>query len=75
MNDWFIPIIRMDRCTGCGLCAQHCPTHAVEMAERRPMIARPQDCSYCGTCEDICPAGAIGLEYEIVIIEDKKENI
>jgi 2-oxoglutarate ferredoxin oxidoreductase subunit delta len=76
MDDWALPTIRLERCTGCGLCVTYCPTHAVEMVEtrasgaqevvRRPVITRPQECAYCGTCEELCPESAIVLTYEIV---------
>ena len=65
MSEWALPIINMDRCNGCGLCADYCPTDAVEMSEAHPSIVRPEDCSYCGLCEEICPVGAIELAYEI----------
>ena len=65
-NNWTLPTINVDRCTGCGLCVTYCPTEAVEWIGSRPAIVRPQDCAYCGTCEDICPEGAIELVYEIV---------
>jgi formate hydrogenlyase subunit 6/NADH:ubiquinone oxidoreductase subunit I len=68
VNDPVLPEIDMLLCTGCGLCVDRCPTHAVEMtAKQRPRIARPEDCAYCGLCEEMCPAGAIALAYEIVL--------
>jgi ferredoxin len=62
----------MSVCTGCGLCVERCPTHAVEMTEPdlRPAIVRPDDCAYCGLCEEMCPVGAIALAYEIVLDTD-----
>lgn len=67
MRDRVLPEIDMSLCTGCGLCVERCPTHAVEMtAGLRPVIVRPDDCAYCGLCEEMCPAGAIALAYEIV---------
>jgi 2-oxoglutarate ferredoxin oxidoreductase subunit delta len=63
-----LPTIDLNICTGCGLCVDQCPTHAVEMSDvRRPEIVRPEDCAYCGLCEEMCPVGAIALEYEIVV--------
>ena len=75
MDDWVLPTIALERCTGCGLCVQYCPTDAVELVgERasgyRPNITRPQRCSYCGICEEMCPVGAIALTYEIVFIDE-----
>lgn len=74
MDDWALPTIRVERCTGCGLCVTHCPTDAVEMVGGRPVITRPQDCAYCGICEELCPTGAIELTYEIVSLTQLKGN-
>ena len=68
MSDRVLPEIDLDLCTGCRLCVERCPTHAVEMVvTQRPVIVRPDDCVYCGLCEEMCPAGAIALAYEIVL--------
>lgn len=74
MVERVLPTIDLDICTGCGLCVDRCPTHAVEMDNaRRPEIVRPEDCAYCGLCEEMCPVGAIALEYEIVVPVDGSE--
>jgi ferredoxin len=65
MLDRLLPSIDLNRCTGCGLCVERCPTGAVEMVGQRPVIARPLDCAYCGLCEEMCPVEAIALAYEI----------
>ena len=70
MDDWVLPTINLERCTGCGLCVEYCPTSAVDMVGPQPVITRPQDCAYCGMCEEMCPAGAIELTYEIVRRQD-----
>ena len=67
MMDWVLPIIDVGKCISCGLCAEQCPGHAVEMVSAGPVFARPEACTYCGACENLCPAGAISLEYEILI--------
>jgi formate hydrogenlyase subunit 6/NADH:ubiquinone oxidoreductase subunit I len=66
MDNWALPTIDQERCTGCGLCVEYCPSHAVELVACRPVITAPERCAYCGTCEETCPAGAIALAYEIV---------
>jgi NAD-dependent dihydropyrimidine dehydrogenase PreA subunit len=71
LDERVLPTIDLDICTGCGLCIDRCPTHAVEMgAKGRPSIVRPEDCAYCGLCEEMCPEGAIALSYEIVVAPD-----
>ena len=72
--DRIVPTIDLERCTGCGLCVEYCPTAAAKMVDERPMITRPQACSYCGICEDMCPAGAVALVYEIVLPSNPQET-
>ena len=61
-----LPTISLDRCTGCGLCVELCPTHAVELLAGKAAIVRPDDCSFCDICESYCPEGAIGRPFTIV---------
>lgn len=70
MDNWALPTIDQERCTGCGLCVEYCPSHAVELVAGHPSITAPERCAYCGTCEEMCPAGAIVLAYEIVSAPD-----
>lgn len=65
MDEWVLPEINSNRCTGCGLCVTYCPTKAVALLENRPVITRPLDCAYCGICEDMCPEDAVRLVYII----------
>ncbi|MDZ4721937.1 MAG: 4Fe-4S binding protein [Roseiflexaceae bacterium] len=60
-----IPQISQQRCTGCGLCEQYCPTNAVEVRHGYAMIVRPDQCSFCEICENYCPEGAIGRPFAI----------
>jgi NAD-dependent dihydropyrimidine dehydrogenase PreA subunit len=60
-----LPQINMQRCTGCGLCAELCPTHAVELVRNRPVIVRPEDCTFCEICERYCPEEAIERPFTI----------
>jgi NADH:ubiquinone oxidoreductase subunit F (NADH-binding)/NADH:ubiquinone oxidoreductase subunit E/NAD-dependent dihydropyrimidine dehydrogenase PreA subunit len=46
-------------CTGCTLCAQHCPVHAIPMT---PYARHEIDlgiCTRCDTCRKVCPQNAI----------------
>jgi NAD-dependent dihydropyrimidine dehydrogenase PreA subunit len=65
MQEWLLPEIHKDKCTGCGICENECPTGAVRMIENKPVFICAEVCSYCGICEDACPEGAIELHYQI----------
>ncbi len=60
-----LPLILEERCTGCSDCVEVCPAEALELADGRAVLARPEDCAYCADCEEICPEGAIALPFEI----------
>jgi MinD superfamily P-loop ATPase len=65
MDEWALPEIDLERCTGCGKCETQCPENAVQIIDRRPEITDRYACSYCGICEEICPVHAIQLSYQI----------
>jgi len=48
-------------CVGCSLCVDECPTHVLEMDEKKtiPKVVAPKECFGCLSCSEICPATAI----------------
>ncbi|WP_088693782.1 MULTISPECIES: ferredoxin-type protein NapF [unclassified Rhizobium] len=45
-----------DACTGCGRCAQRCPTGIISMAGGLPFLDFSQgECTFCGECAQACP--------------------
>jgi NAD-dependent dihydropyrimidine dehydrogenase PreA subunit len=61
------PQVDLERCDGCGRCAEACPEGILQIVAGRPVLLADSECVYCGLCEDRCPTGAIALVYEIVI--------
>jgi NAD-dependent dihydropyrimidine dehydrogenase PreA subunit len=61
-----IPLIDLQRCSGCGQCVELCPTEAVDLRGGKAVIARPADCTFCEVCETYCPEGAIGRPFTVV---------
>ena len=58
--------IDSDECKGCGLCAEACPPHVLNLSDRlnpfgyHPMVFAGAGCTGCGICFFVCPEpGAI----------------
>ncbi len=49
------------KCTGCHLCAKHCPTEAIIGVPRKPHIILPDKCIRCGMCLARCKFNAITI--------------
>jgi NADH-quinone oxidoreductase subunit F len=48
-----------DRCTGCTICAQHCPVDAIPMTPYRRHAILQDRCTKCDTCKRVCPHEAV----------------
>jgi NADH-quinone oxidoreductase subunit F len=46
-------------CTGCTLCAQHCPVDAIPMTPYQRHAINQELCTRCDTCKRVCPYNAI----------------
>jgi NADH:ubiquinone oxidoreductase subunit F (NADH-binding)/NADH:ubiquinone oxidoreductase subunit E len=51
-----------DACIGCTICAQHCPTDAIQMKPYEKHEIDKEKCVRCGTCQSVCPANAVRVE-------------
>ena len=60
-----LPTINLYRCTGCGRCAELCPSDAVELLGDKAVIVRPAACTFCEVCESYCPEEAIQRPFTI----------
>ena len=50
-----VAVVLKENCIGCGACARHCPSSAINMVEGRPSVNEAR-CLGCGACEYYCPA-------------------
>jgi len=46
-------------CTGCTLCAQHCPVDAIPMTPYAQHVIEDATCTRCDTCRLVCPHNAV----------------
>jgi NAD-dependent dihydropyrimidine dehydrogenase PreA subunit len=67
-----MPIIDLDKCTGCGLCVSICACGALKMDAKIIRAVEVEECGWCTLCELVCPAGAISCPFEIVT-EDNQD--
>lgn len=54
-------VINADRCTGCGLCINVCPSATLSMQEDKAVVTGEFSLS-CGHCAAVCPADAITVQ-------------
>lgn len=53
-----IPQVDVEKCTGCGRCAEVCQFHAIIVLGSKPLVF-PELCHGCGSCTLECPDKAI----------------
>ena len=46
-------------CTGCTICAQHCPVDAIPMTPYQQHVIDDAKCTRCDTCKRVCPEEAV----------------
>jgi len=49
-------------CTGCTLCAQHCPVDAIPMTPYEQHVIDDAKCTRCDTCRRVCPDHAVEVK-------------
>ena len=59
----FMAALDQDMCSGCGLCTERCPFHALAMAEGVCILDTTR-CYGCGLCVSTCPTGALTLNLK-----------
>lgn len=56
-------VVDEEKCTGCGICAKHCPWGMIHV---NPDTKKAVKCDLCGgepQCAEWCPCGAIAVQY------------
>ena len=73
-----IASVNAKKCVGCGICAEKCPAHAIEIVsgpDGRKAVVSEDHCIGCGACQHVCPlpdAPAIGVSGVAEQIRVKK---
>ncbi|MFC2069742.1 4Fe-4S binding protein [Chloroflexota bacterium] len=74
MTSAVVPVINIEKCTGCGLCTEVCSCGSLTVVNSVVVYINKKDCSictrWCCQCELVCPVDAISCPFEIVV-EDK----
>jgi uncharacterized protein (DUF362 family)/Pyruvate/2-oxoacid:ferredoxin oxidoreductase delta subunit len=52
------PVVNVERCVGCGRCAESCPKHLITVENRKAVIRR-KGCISCFCCQEVCPEKAM----------------
>ena len=58
MNRSVFTFVDPDRCNGCGLCVEICPSDTLSMVDGKAVVTGEHSLA-CGQCAAVCPVGAI----------------
>jgi Ni,Fe-hydrogenase III small subunit/Pyruvate/2-oxoacid:ferredoxin oxidoreductase delta subunit len=73
------PVIDATRCTACDVCAQACPTGAIQAATpapgRRTISMSHGACIQCRACVTACPEGAVSVSTAVTVAAYSREQL
>ncbi len=63
-GEWRVdtPVIDMDKCRQCLICAAVCPDSAIPVTDQKRADFDYYHCKGCGICAKACPFGAITMK-------------
>jgi Ni,Fe-hydrogenase III small subunit/ferredoxin len=69
------PAILKDKCTGCGICENECPTNAIVKNKEGEYGINIDECIFCVRCEDFCPESAIKMTREFELAATGRNDL
>ena len=60
------PSVLVDKCNGCGLCFEVCPSFVLEITQGKSWVVRGDWCIGCGHCGAVCPEEAIVFSTSMI---------
>jgi 4Fe-4S ferredoxin len=68
--------IRKDLCQeNCRVCADICPSQAIELDNKGKPMEFPEFCVFCTACKKVCPKGAIEIEISDLSGSEVKSGV
>ncbi len=64
------PKIDGSKCVGCGVCANSCPRHTIDIVQKKgkkKAVIRYDGCIRCFCCQELCPFHVIGIRQNPII--------
>ena len=59
----FLVTINTEECTGCGQCAESCPSQIITLVDQKAQVTgETSECLGCQSCAIVCVPGGITVE-------------
>ena len=70
-----MPYFITDKCIGCTLCEQKCPTDTISGVKKELFKIHSEGCIECGVCAIYCPVSAIQNQFGEIVQGKKPREI